>query len=104
MRGKMVCVKASFLRRGGSHSFQTDAVSPFSLSPDNNNIWPRVTKPIRSHTLMNRSYHPPYCAAAMVQPAERGREREAGRTKEVHISIVVKGDNWRKKGSQRVGN
>lgn len=49
--------------------------SPISLSHDNNNIWPRVTKPIRSHTLSwIEPIIPPTALREWFNPL-RGRER-----------------------------
>lgn len=58
--------------------------SPGLFIPDNNNIWPRVTKPIRSHIITGIEHPstphphppPPSRAAGMVQSAESEKDGE----------------------------
>lgn len=57
------------------------------LTPDNNNIWPRVTKPIRSH--MNSSSPtspPPLALREWFNPLST--VRETANTKEAHILVA----------------
>lgn len=57
------------------------------FTPDNNNIWPRVTKPIRSH--MNSSSPippPPLALREWFNPLSTVRETAS--TKEAHILVA----------------